>query len=261
MNPFQVVPSTTSHKHEAIGPTLDVFARLGFRDIDLNLNHLIERGVSVDQVQRALAKNGQRVALVSGGWCDFFDRPPKIEQTFGSVARQVEMARSFGVSILRLFFGRLDYERYSPAALATIVGNLRRLADEYREMLFVLENHDGASAQPSICREVITGVERSNVRINFDPINFEHRGVDSLAAAAELGPLIAHVHLKGYQRGRFCEFGLGEVDLVPVLRTLIAGGYRGAFTVEYEGPSDRTVRLFTSMRGAESTIHRVRALA
>ena len=35
MEPFLVVPSTTSHKHEALVPTLDLFARLGDRVLHL----------------------------------------------------------------------------------------------------------------------------------------------------------------------------------------------------------------------------------
>ena len=254
MTPFQLLPSTTSHKHEPLLPTLAIFARLGLCDLDLNLNHLMERGVAVPDVQRALAENHQRAWIVSGGWCDFFDREPEIQATFSSVARQVEMARAFGVVMLRLFFGRLEYERYSPDARAVIVGNIRRVADAYPDIRFVFENHDGASSYPSVCREILEGVERPNVRLNFDPINFEHRGVSALEAVRELQSLIAHVHLKGYERGGFCEFGVGDVDLMPVLREMIDGGYRGAFTVEYEGPFDRTLRLYESVRRARLAV-------
>ncbi|HWF85168.1 MAG TPA: sugar phosphate isomerase/epimerase [Vicinamibacterales bacterium] len=250
MTPFQLLPSTTSHKHEPLLPTLAIFARLGFCDLDLNLNHLIERGVTVPDVQRALAENQQRAWVVSGGWCDFFDRDPEIEATFSSVARQVEMARALGAVMLRLFFGRLEYERYSADARTVIVGNIRRVADAYPDIRFVFENHDGASSHPSVCREILEAVERPHVRLNFDPINFEHRGVSSLEAAHELQSLIAHVHLKGYERGGFCEFGVGDVDLTPVLRELVNGGYRGAFTVEYEGAFDRTLHLYESVRRA-----------
>jgi sugar phosphate isomerase/epimerase len=260
MEPLQVLPSTTSHKHEPIGPTLDVFARLGFRDLDLNLNHLIERGVTVESVRRALAKNGQRALIASGGWCDFFDRPPKIEQTFASVERQVAMAQAFGTATLRLFFGRLEYEKYSADAQERIVANIRHIADAHRDVFFLFENHDGASSHPEVCRDVLQAVDRPNVRLNFDPINFEHRGVDSFEAARALQPLIAHVHLKGYEKGRFCEFGAGDVDLMPVLRWLLGAGYTGAFTAEYEGPWDRTVRLYVSVRRAETAIDRLRTL-
>ena len=254
MKPYLILPSTTSHKHEPLIPTLEVFSRLGLCDLDLNLNHLIERGVPVEDVRRALASNGQRVWLVSGGWCDFFDPPPKIDETFASVGRQVAMARAFGVRVLRLFFGRLPVHEYGQDARDTIVANIRRLADENPAMLFNFENHDGASSRPEVCRDVLERVGRANARLTFDPINFEHSGVPSKEAFCVVEPLIAHVHLKGYRKGAFCEFGEGDVDLTPVLRDLIAGGYRGGFTVEYEGAFDRTLRLYQSVRRATAAI-------
>ena len=65
MEPFRILPSTTSHKHEALIPTLELFARLGFVDLDLNLNHIIEGGSDPETVRSALDANGQRAWIVS----------------------------------------------------------------------------------------------------------------------------------------------------------------------------------------------------
>jgi len=254
MEPLFLLPSTTSHKHEPLLPTLELFSKLGMCDLDLNLNHIIERGESPEAVQAALHANGQHVWIVSGGWCDFFDTAPKLRSTFASVERQVALAIQFGVDRLRLFFGRLPIDDFDARALATIAANLRRLADAHPALLFVLENHDGASSRPDVCRRILESVDRRNVRLNFDPINFEHAGVSAMDALHELQPLVRHVHLKGLDRGRFCEFGEGDVDLQPVLRTLIAGGYRGAFTVEYEGAFDRTLHLTLGVRNARQVL-------
>jgi sugar phosphate isomerase/epimerase len=251
----QLLPSTTSHKHEALVPTLEVFARLGFHDLDLNLNHIIERGTPVDAVRRALSENGQRVSIVSGGWCDFFDGARAIERTLGSVERQAALTREFGADRLRLFFGRLAAGDYSRRALAVIVDNIRGVADRHVDLLFAFENHDGASSRPEICRDILAGVDRPNVALTFDPINFEHRGVRALDAFRTLQPFVAHVHLKGYSAGAFCGFGEGDVDLTPTLRALIGGGYHGAFTVEYEGSGDRTLRLYQSVHRARAALN------
>src|SRR2546423_3562990 len=254
MEPFQILPSTTSHKREPLVPTLEVFARLGLKHLDLNLNHMVERGTPVDEVRRALDETGQRVHIVSGGWCDFFDGLPRIEHAFPSVARQVDMARALGVAALRLFFGRLPKEQYDAHARDTIVANVTRVGEIHPDITFYFENHDGASSLPDVCREVLDRVNRSNVRLTLDPVNFEHAGVNCDRALARVLPLVGHVHLKGYSHGQFCEFGEGEVDLTPLLRTLVASGYRGAFTVEYEGTFDRTLRLYQSVRRAESVL-------
>lgn len=250
----RVVPSTTSHKHEALVPTLDLFARLGFDEIDLNLNHIVERGADPDEIRRALDANRQTVRIASGGWCDFFDEPPAIERTFASVDRQVALARGFGVRVLRLFFGRLPYERYSTAPLQRIVANIGRFTRAHPDVLFIFENHDGASSHPDVCRAIMEGVNQANVRLTFDPINFEHRGVRTMEALGVLRPWIGHVHLKGYLRGAFCGFGEGDVDLTAMIETLLRSGYRGSFTVEYEGIGDRTLRLYQSVERARAVV-------
>ena len=254
MAPFQVLPSTTSHKHEPLVRTLEVFSRLGMCDLDLNLHHIFQEGVAVADVRAALAAGGQRVHIVSGGWCDFYHATPEIEETFRSVSGQIAIADALGVPVLRLFYGRLKREQYSSAALGTIVGNLKRLSDRYPDRLFVFENHDGASLRPQICHEILSAVDRPNIRMNFDPINFERAGVDSMEAFRVLEPFIAHVHLKGCRGRECCEFGAGDVDLTPVVRALIGGGYTGWFTVEYEGPFDRTVRLYEGFLRARSVL-------
>jgi sugar phosphate isomerase/epimerase len=248
----RILASTTSHKRESLLATLEVFARLGLSDLDLNLHHFIEEGLAIEAAATAVAANGQHVRVVSGGWCDFFHEAPQVDRTFESVARQVEIAREFGAGILRLFFGRLPRASYNHAAEHVIAGNLRRISDRHQDTLFVFENHDGASLVPEICRDVLARVDRPNIRMNFDPINFARAGVDPAAALAVVRPLAAHVHLKGLERGEFCEFGVGDVDLTPILSELVHQGYSGDFTVEYEGPFDGTLRLSQSVARART---------
>jgi sugar phosphate isomerase/epimerase len=254
MSAPRILASTNSHKAEPLLPTLEVFSRLDLRDIDLNLHHILERGTPVRPITDALAARDLRVWVVSGGWCDFFHRAPQIEETFKSVARQVEIARQLGVGQLRLFFGHLRYEDYSPSCLELVSGNLWRVSDQHPAVALMFENHDGASLRPEVCRDILERVDRPNIRMNFDPINFERAGVNALTALDIVRPFVGHVHLKGLENGEFCEFGAGDVDLVPVLRSLIGQGYRGGFSVEYEGPNDGTLRLYESVKRARSVI-------
>src|SRR5579871_4110303 len=115
MEPLQIVPSTTSHKREGLVQTLRLFSRLGFRDLDLNLNHIVEGGCDPEEVADTLAANGQRVQIASGGWCDFFDQGPAADRTRESVERQMALTRRFGADRLRLFFGRLPPDAYTAA--------------------------------------------------------------------------------------------------------------------------------------------------
>jgi sugar phosphate isomerase/epimerase len=250
----RVLASTTSHKREPLIATLEVFSRLGMVDLDLNLHHFIEGHLRVDVAAAAAASFGQRVWVASGGWCDFFHDAPRIEQTFASVRRQVELTRGLGARMLRLFFGHLSRESYGPATERAIADRFRRLSDGDPDITFVFENHDTTCLVPEICRDLITQADRPNIRMNFDPINFAHAGVDPATALALLHPVVAHVHLKGLDRGAYCEFGTGDVDLTPILRELVRRGYTGDFTVEYEGPFDGTLRLYESVVRARTSV-------
>jgi sugar phosphate isomerase/epimerase len=252
--PPRVLASTTSHKREPLRPTLEVFGRLGLRDVDLNLHHILEEGESVATVAAAVAAHGLRLWMLSGGWCDFYQSAPAIEETFTSVARQVSIADTLGVQSLRLFFGRLPYRDYSRAVGEIIGANLSRLSDAHPHVTFVFENHDGASLHPEVCAEVLERVARPNIRMNFDPINFAKGGVDPMVALAVVRGVVGHVHLKGLAGGEYCEFGDGDVDLGPVLRSLVEEGYDGRFTVEYEGRADGTLRLYRSVQRARDAL-------
>lgn len=252
----RILASTTSHKREPLVPTLEVFGKLGLTDVDLNLHHLLEVGMPVDEVRAASRTHGITIWGLAGGWCDFFHAAPDIDRTFASIDRQVAIAGQLGVTLLRLFFGRLEFEHYSPAARDRAASNVAHVADRHPHMTFVFENHDGASLHPDVCREILERVDRSNARMMLDPINFAKAGVDPAAALAELQPLVGHVHLKGLANGHYCEFGEGDVDLTPTLDALMAGGYSGSFSVEYEGHDDGTLRLYRSMQLARREIGR-----
>jgi hypothetical protein len=102
----RVLASTTSHTRESLSAALDVFARLGLHDLDLNLHHIVEGGMASGDVAAIVHANDQRVRVVSGGWCDFFDRQPELVATLRSVERQVDIARALDAPMLRLLADR-----------------------------------------------------------------------------------------------------------------------------------------------------------
>jgi sugar phosphate isomerase/epimerase len=253
----RVLASTTSHKREPLLATLAVLAKLGMTDLDLNLHPFIEGDLTAAAAAEGLAAHGHRVWAASGGWCDFFQGPPDIEKTFESVARQMAALERIGTSQLRLFFGRRTFFDYTRVAHEIACRNLARLSKAYPGTMFVFENHDGASLHPEVCAEILDHVGRPNIRMMFDPINFAKAHVEPMRALEVLAPFVAHVHLKGLKDGQFCEFGSGQVDLTPVVRSLVEGGYPGSFSVEYEGPDDPTVRLFQSFTRAKALLNRL----
>src|SRR5262249_9206408 len=138
MTVARVIPSTTSHKREPVDAVLDLFGRLGWHDVDLNLWPFIEEGASVDVAVEALARYGVRADMVSGGWCDFFESGKAADDTRASVVRQAGLARRLGATHVRLFYGRLPAEDYSPAHLAAARDHLWRVSDDHPDLTFVV---------------------------------------------------------------------------------------------------------------------------
>jgi sugar phosphate isomerase/epimerase len=243
---IRVLASTTSHKREPLLPTLEIFAKLGLRDIDLNLHHLLELNTSVRDVVPASRAN--RIHA-SGRWCDFFHAARWL--AIRSLVALRSVCGELGVSQLRLFFGRLSLDAYTPAMRATASTNLTRLADAHPAMLFVFENHDGASLNPQVCAEILSSVDRPNIRMNFDPINFERHGVDSNLALEAVLHSVAHVARRTRGR-RILRVRRRRRQAVPMLRTLSRYGFDGAFSVEHEGRHDGTLRLYQSVERARA---------
>ena len=108
-------------------------------------------------------------------WCPAAGAISSIERrrssdTFASVSRQVAIANrarrlarcgcSSAGSGARTIRGRRQ---------TWCARNLSRLSDAHPGFVFVFENHDGASLDPVVCREILDRVARPNIRMNFDP--------------------------------------------------------------------------------------------
>ena len=169
---------------------------LDLRDVDLNLHHVIELNLDVEAIRRVVEASGLRVWALSGGWCDSLSRPPRIDDTFRSAERQVAAARQFGVDLCGCSSEGCRSPIIRLPVWTRVCGNLRELSDRYPDVRFVFENHDGVSLDPAICRDVLDRVGRPNIRMNFDPINFERHGVDS-RRALDVVCRSSPTHLKG----------------------------------------------------------------
>ena len=106
---------------------------------------------------------------------------------------------------------------------------------------------------------LIRRINRPNVRLLFDPANSyravkenvpeRYRSWDQLTEAKELAPYIAHVHIKNYHYDEAVQpkpfihvsSGSGDIDYVPLLRTLFENGYEGYCSLEPEVGYEETL--------------------
>ena len=98
------------------------------------------------------------------------------------------------------------------------------------------------------CRDMLANVE--GLKFTFDTGNFACYGEDLFTAYAALKDSIAFVHLKERPRGPdgrimigSAAIGDGALELDRLIRTLVADGYTGAFTVEQFDLDDQLTAL------------------
>ncbi len=129
---------------------------------------------------------------------------------------------------------------------------------------FALETGQEPAA---VLKRFIHDVERSNLRINFDPANLILYGTgDPLEALDVLGPYIVSVHCKDGEYpprglpnalGKETALGEGSVNVPEFIRKLKQLGYRGILSIEREEPDPvvreadirKAIKLLTDLRG------------
>lgn len=131
-----------------------------------------------------------------------------------------------------------------------------------RGQSFALETGQEPAA---VLLQFVKNVERTNLKINFDPANMILYGMgDPLGAVDVLAPYIVSVHCKdgdpppvddSNALGRECALGKGQVGVPAFLDRLRKIGYTGILSIEREEP-DAALRA-ADIRGAVELLRRL----
>lgn len=165
-------------------------------------------------------------------------RPERIART-----REIaKFAHALGISAVSCHIGFIPVDPADP--LYTELLELTRvLCDACAEhgQDFVLETGQESAA---VLLEFIADVDRSNLKVNFDPANMILYGSgDPIEALKQLHDHVLSVHCKDGRSpagsgslGSECALGDGEVDFPAFLRQLQHMGYTGLLAIEREEP-------------------------
>ena len=188
---------------------------LGFDAIDLWGAHLSPEWATDEHVaiaQEGLRRHGLSVATY-GTWVG----PTNVE-------RACELALAVGTNVIAAGFS----------------GDAATLAQVLREhgVTLAIENHPERTPVEALAKIEAGG---GTMAATVDTGWWATQGYDPVRAIEELGPHIAHVHLKDVLREGephdTCPWGEGIVDVEACVRALQRIGYAGALTVEHE-PED-----------------------
>ena len=200
-------------------------AALEFRWVDVWGAHLSPEWATDEHVAIAtetLARHDLRVATYAT-WIG----PSNVE-------RACELTRALGTDLIGAGFS----------------GEAATLAPVLREhgVVLAIENHPERSPQ-----EVLAKIEAGDgtMAATVDTGWWATQGHDPVRALAELGPHVAHVHLKDVLRvgepHDTCRWGEGIVDVEACVTELRRQGYDGVWTIEHEpedhDPSDEIASM------------------
>jgi sugar phosphate isomerase/epimerase len=233
----KIAYSTISFKNKSLKETLDRFKELNFENIELHAYHFLkprETTRVIEENPKIMENYNFNIVMIDGGWTNFFTKVGPGSYAFSAVDKQIKLAEKIGCYNLRLFFGIVDRDNFKEEMIYFAIKNITTLSYKYPHISFFFENHaPGISNSPRVIKQLLDGINRQNIRMCFDPMNFEEEGFDPFIAVKILGPYISHAHLKT----NFTMDNVLSCSKIPY--------YNGYITIEDEKTTgDPFLRLF-----------------
>lgn len=242
-----------------LGVKLEVASELGIPTIQLHAPHRSTRTPAQAEkfLQRLEQLNIQLTAVFGGFEGESYADIPTVERTVGLVpietraARLQEMreisdfARLLGCEVIALHLGFVPHDTLAPD-YSEIVDVTRQLCDHAKQNDQAVHLETGQESADGLL-QFLSGVQRNNLFINFDPANMILYGTgEPIDALKKVGKYVRSVHCKdgtwsdqpGITWGREVALGQGAVNMESYLATLKEIGYRGPLTIEREIPQD-----------------------
>jgi L-ribulose-5-phosphate 3-epimerase len=183
-----------------------------------------------------LARHGVKISGCNVGGADI-----RAAEGLELTERRIRFAaRWFGVKVCVSGAG----QPVDAAERQKVVAHLRRLGDAAAEqgITLALETHKGPTQNAAAMLALMSEVDHSHVRLNFDTGNiaYYNEGVDACDELEKVKHLVCNVHLKdnrgGFEDWYFPAVGDGgSVNFVRVRQILDDVGFQGPYTIEIEG--------------------------
>ena len=196
------------------------------------------------ELRRTFSDHGLAICAV-GTSCRFSPSEEEAAKGVADAGRYLRIASELGAPLIRVFGGAFDRERVSEEeAVERVARSLGALAQEARHLgvKVALETHDGFSAGALVGR-ALRLVAEPQIGACWDWLHPCRVGESPAETAGHLRGLIVHAHTKDARRnargGWEAEyFGEGELPLSAILAEMVAQGYAGPLSLEWERGGD-----------------------
>lgn len=230
---------------------LPVYAKLGYDGVEILYTaeyscalHPAASAADIAELGDRLRDHGLEAAQITPYAKGFDDDDAAIRTASADeVLRCVDLAHQLGATTVRIWAGSELVAGREERQYQLLVDSLQRLAPEAGKsgVSLCIENHVGSQAITSANTvQIIEDVGSEWLAICYDPGNLLMLGeADAMGALERQLPHIRHVHFKdlrvlGNRKHTPCLVGEGDVPWSELMPRLVAGGYRGYFSTEFE---------------------------
>lgn len=177
------------------------------------------------------------ISPVALGTSCAFHSEKKLEAALDEGRRSITLAKKLGIPYIRVFGNKFGDDRR--AATQRVIDGIGELCDFAADsgVSVLLEVH-GDFCNEAALSPVVDGLcGTENFGIIWD-IAHSHAdyGDDFLRFYDFILPYTRHVHIKDFDSGtgKLVLPGKGDIPIVPIVKTLLDGGYDGCFSLEWE---------------------------
>lgn len=186
--------------------------------------------------RRLLEKNSVRIICLNTSIR--FQKRGEAERYALEAKESFALCRRMGIPAIRVFGD--TYDGQDPALVTRwIIEGIGALCDMAGDIGILLEIHGDIKTKEAIAPIVEALKDRDNFGLIWDVGHSDHIYRENWMEFYEyIRPYIHHVHLKDQIRALgkegYVPVGEGEVPLVPIIRRLMADGYNGYLSFEWE---------------------------
>jgi len=152
----------------------------------------------------------------------------------------IDLAAELGANYVRAFLGELPKNAQLDSSLYKKISDCLNTSAEYAESVGVkiaIEPHDDFVRSSSVV-PILKGVQNPALSVIWDIANAFAAGENPAEGFVLLKDRLAYVQVKDGKRHGYkwqlCSLGQGKVPLDQAFELLLAHGYQGAFSVEWE---------------------------
>ena len=186
-----------------------------------------------EETKKKLAERGIRLYSL-GTSCSFHDAA-KRDNMIATAKEEILVAKRMGFSYIRVFGNNLTEDK--EACFERVGTALAEIADFAAEngITLLLEIHGNYNSIENVAPVLNIVGDRKGFGIIWDIAHSDKVYGENWEPFYELiRPYIRHIHLKDHKDGTLTLPGDGVIPIIPIVERLLADGYDGYFSLEWE---------------------------